>query len=101
MGFIDASETLTLSFTALQPLAQATCLCYDNQGNFVPDSFDQAALGRYQWASDTAYAAGISGASLLGFCTNNAAVASSCALPGSTMMSGTFVPNVAAFIVFS
>ncbi|KAK0507116.1 hypothetical protein JMJ35_010574 [Cladonia borealis] len=96
MGFIDACETLTPSFTALQPSAQATCLCYDDQGNFVPDSFDQAALGCYQWAeaSDTAYAAELSSAGSLGFCTNNAAAAPSSALLTSAVMSGTFASNV-------
>ena len=98
MGLIDTCQTQTPSFTVLEPSAQATCLCYDKQGNFAPDSFDQAALGCYQWAeaSDTAYAAEISSAGSLGFCTNNAAAAPSAALPTSAMMSGTIASNTAA-----
>lgn len=74
------------------------CLCYDNQGNFVPDSFDQAASGCYQWAeaSNSAYAAVFSNANVVGFCTNHAAAASSGALPTSGMMSGTFASSVVA-----
>ena len=62
----------------------------------MPDSFDQAALGCYQWAeaSNTAFAVDISSANVLGFCTNHAAAASSGALPTSAMMSGTFASNV-------
>ena len=62
----------------------------------MPDSFDQAALGCYQWAeaSDTAYAAELSSAGSLGFCTNNAAAAPSSALLTSAVISGTFASNV-------
>ena len=62
----------------------------------MPDSFDQAALGCYQWAeaSDTAYAAELSSAGSLGFCTNNAAAAPSSALLTSAVMSGSFASNV-------
>ncbi len=98
IGFIDACQTLTISFTVLEPSAQATCLCYDSQGSFVPDPVDRPALGCYPWAeaSDTAYAAELSSAGSLGFCTNNAAAAPSGALPTSAMTSGTLASNAAA-----
>lgn len=87
-AFLNACETLTPSFTLLAPDAQATCFCNDDQGNFAPDSFDEAALGCYQEAetSDTALAAELSSAGLIGFCTNNGPAAS----PSAAMTSGTF-----------
>ncbi|KAL2045190.1 hypothetical protein N7G274_002272 [Stereocaulon virgatum] len=100
--YINACEVLTPSFTQLALPAQATCFCYDPLGNYAPDSFDQAALGCYEWAlaSATTLAADISSGGLVGLCTDAiAAAAPSSTVADVTRVGGggaTFATNSAA-----
>lgn len=99
--YINACEVLTPSFTDLALPAQATCFCYDPLGNFAPDSFDQAALGCYEWAlaSATTLAADISSGGLVGLCTDAVVAAATSTVADSTRIGGggaTFATDSAA-----
>jgi hypothetical protein len=83
---VSSCESATPGFATMPSSAQASCVCYDTSGNYLPNVFDGAALSCYNYlATANATEAAAYNTDVVGFCTGNGAAATAVPTPTTAM----------------